>query len=49
MTMPVPTVCPERLVAAPLGRIGTSSSAEILTAIAMSSAVLGTTTPIGIT
>src|SRR4051812_22061515 len=44
-----PTVCPERLVAAPRGRIGTPSSAAILTIATTSSAVLGTTTPRGST
>ena len=43
----VPTVWPERLVAAPRGTIGTRSSAAIFTVAATSTADRGTTTPIG--
>ena len=47
MMMAVPTVWPERLVAAPRGRIGTCSSAAIDTVATTSWEVFGTTTPIG--
>ena len=47
MMIAAPMVCPERLVAAPRGTIGTRSSEAIATVVTTSWAVLGTTTPSG--
>jgi hypothetical protein len=46
-TIAGPTVCPERLVAAPRGKTGAPSSAAMRTAAITSSTVRGTTTPSG--
>ena len=47
MTTARPTVCPARLVPAPLGRTGTPNSAAVATTAAASLPSRGNTTPIG--